>query len=264
MTKNAIYVYENANCIIMPLCIMVTEDKTMTLIICDDDVKDAERTKELVEQLPIVKDFDIKIKAPQDVSIAVEEELFKCDILVMDIQYEGEDYDGIDLTKRINDVLPACQIIFLSNILDFAPMVYETNHCYFVMKENMDIMLPRAIEKAVKSFNSSGNDIIEFLSNGHKVYTSQSEIVYIERDDRVLNINTLKKTYQCYTSLKKIEENLGDCFVRCHGGFIVNLAYVSGIDGNQLYLKDGTQIPIGMRFFEDFKLKYLMYYSDRM
>ncbi len=236
----------------------------MTLIICDDDIKDAEKAKECIEKQAMVKGFDVKIKTPQDVNIAVEEELFKCDILVMDIQYEGESFDGIELTKRINEKLPACQIIYLSNIIDFAPMVYDTNHCYFVMKENMDIMLPRAIAKAVESYNTMSNDIIEFLSNGHKVYTSQSEIVYIERDDRVLNIHTLKKTYQCYTSLKKIESKLGSSFARCHGGFIVNLAYVSGIDGNQLYLKDGTKLPIGMRFYEEFKLRYLKYYSDRM
>ncbi len=236
----------------------------MKLIICDDEIKDAEKAEKLIKDLPIVKDFDVKIKSPQDVNMAVEEELFKCDILVIDIQFEGESFDGIELTKRINEKLPACQIIYLSNILDFAPMVYETTHCYFVMKENMDIMLPRALEKALQSYSTSGNDIIDFLSNGHKVYTAQSEIKYIERDDRLLNIYTLKKTYQCYTSLKKIEGKLGNSFARCHGGFIVNLAYVSGIDGNQLYMKDGTKIPIGMRFFEDFKLKYLKYYSDRM
>ena len=128
----------------------------------------------------------------------------------------------------------------------------------------MDIMLNRAVEKAIEALKSSNNDIIEFLSNGHKVYTSQGEIIYIERDDRVLNINTTKKTYQCYTSLKKLGNSLGSSFARCHGGFIVNLDYVSGIDGNEIYLKDGSKIPIGMRFFEDFKQKYLKYYSDRM
>lgn len=236
----------------------------MRLVICDDEIADAKKTSELIEKLPIVKEYDIKIKTPQDVNIAVEEDLFKCDILIMDIQYEGESFDGIELTKKINEKIPTCQIIYLSNILDFAPKVYDTNHCYFVLKENMDIMLPRAVAKAVECYNTMSNDIIEFLSNGHKVYTSQSEIIYIERDDRVLNIYTLKKTYQCYTSLKKIDSKLGGSFARCHGGFIVNLAYVSGIDGNQLYLKDGTKIPIGMRFFEEFKLKYLKYYSDRM
>ena len=236
----------------------------MRLIICDDDIKDAKNAEDILNTLSVLKDYEIKIQSPQDVNLAVDEDLLKCDILVMDIQYEGESFDGIELTKKINEKLPTCQIIYLSNILDFAPMVYDTNHCYFVLKENMDIMLPRAIAKAVESYNTMSNDIIEFLSNGHKVYTSQSEIMYIERDDRVLNIHTLKKTYQCYTSLKKIESKLGSAFARYHGGFIVNLAYVSGIDGTQLYLKDGTKIPIGMRFFEDFKLKYLKYYSDRM
>ncbi|MBR3833420.1 MAG: DNA-binding response regulator [Lachnospiraceae bacterium] len=236
----------------------------MKLVICDDEIKDAQKANEIISKMPCAKEFEIKMRTPQDVMIAVEEDLFKCDILVMDIQYDEEQYDGIELTQLVNEKLPACQIIYLTNILDFAPFVYDTNHCYFVMKENIEIMLPRAMDKAIEGYKTIGNDIIEFLSNGHKVFTSQSEIIYIERNDRVLNINTLKKTYPCYTSLRKIESKLGSSFARCHGGFIVNLAFVSGIDGTELYLKDGSKIPIGMRFFENFKMQYLKYYSDRM
>lgn len=236
----------------------------MKLVICDDEIKDAEKAFEIVKKIQCTKDFDIKIKTPQDIMLAVEEDLLICDILVMDIMYVGEQYDGIELTQLVNEKLPACQIIYLTNILDFAPYVYETNHCYFVMKENIEIMLPRAVEKAIDSSKEIGNDIIEFLSNGHKVYTFQNEITYIERNDRVLSINTLKKNYLCYTSLRKIESKLSNSFARCHGGFIVNLDYVSSIDGNEIHLKDGSRIPIGMRFFEDFKMKYLKYYSDRM
>lgn len=236
----------------------------MRLIICDDNVNDADKAEEIIMKLPIASSLKIKKKTPQDVYIAAEEELLKCDILIMDIQFEDEQYDGIELTQMVNDKLPGCQIIYLTNILDFAPYVYETNHCYFVMKNNMDIMLPRAIDKAIEGHKSVGNDIIEFSSNGHKVFTALSEIVFIERDNRVLNIHTTKKNYVCYSSLRKIEEQLGSSFGRCHGGFIVNLAYVSGIDGNEVFLKDGKKIPIGLRFVESFKMKYLMYYSDKM
>lgn len=236
----------------------------MKLVICDDDFNDAAKAEKIVKGMPCEKDFEIKIRTPQDVKLAVEEELFECDILVMDIQYDGEKYDGIELTQLVNEKLPACQVIYLSNILDFAPKVYETNHCYFVMKENIGIMLPRAVEKAIQGYKTIGNDIIEFLSNGHKVFLPQNEINYIERSNRVLNIHTAKKTYQCYSSLRKIEGKLGNSFARCHGGFIVNLSYVSSIDGSDLYLKDDSKLPIGVRFYEEFKLKYLKYYSDEM
>jgi len=61
-----------------------------------------------------------------------------------------------------------------------------------------------------------------------------------------------------------MEGKLENTFVRCHGGFIVNLSYVSGVVGTEVILKDGNKIPIGMRFFDSFKMKYLKYYSDRM
>ncbi len=236
----------------------------MRVVICDDDIRDAEKACDIIKNMSQSNSLELKIKTPQELNLLIEEDLFKCDILVVDIMYEGEGFDGIELTEKVNEKLPACQVIYLSSVLDFAPKVYETKHCYFVMKENSDIMLPRAMEKAIENLKNINNDVVEFLSNGHKVYTSQSEIIYIERDDRVLEIHTLKKNYPCYMSLKKIVSKLGSSFARCHGGFIVNLDFVSGIDGNEIYLKDGSKIPVGMRFFEDFKMKYLKHYSDRM
>lgn len=243
---------------------MAVEDKLMKLTICDDEIVDAEKASSIIKKTETYKDFEIEIRTPQDVMIAVEEDLFKCDILVMDIQFEGENYDGIQLTQMINEKFPTCRIVFLTNILDFAPFVYETNHCYFVTKENIDIMLPRAITKAVEDYNNVQNEMIELITKSHKVFLPESEIVYIERQDRVLFVHTNNDRYPCYLSLKKMEGKLGNTFVRCHGGFIVNLSYVSGIVGTEVILKDGNKIPIGMRFFDSFKMKYLKYYSDRM
>lgn len=255
--------YNVQESVFMHLINVLVEEK-MRVVICDDDIRDAEEARHIIENMTMANGFEIKIKTPQELRLLVEEELFECDVLVIDIMYEDEKYDGIELTRLINEKLPACQVIYLTNILDFAPMVYDTNHCYFVLKDNREIMLPRAMEKAIDASKTACNEVIEFLSNGHKVFMSQNEIVYIERDDRVLEIHTLKKTYPCYMSLKKIEDKLSTAFARCHGGFIVNISFVSGIEGNELYLKDGNKLPIGMRFYDDFKLKYLKYYTDRM
>ena len=236
----------------------------MKVVICDDDARDARRAEKMIKELSITKDFDISIKTPQDIKLAVEEDIFTCEILIIDIQFDGEQYNGIELAKQINHKLPLCKIVYLTNILDFAPYVYETEHSYFVMKENMDIMLPRAVEKSIKTYERIESDIIEVSSSGPKVYISQGDVIYIERNNRILEIHTIEKVYPCYSSLRKICDCLGESFVRCHGGFIVNLAYVSVIEGNEILLKNGCKIPVGLRFFDDFKMRYLKYYSDRI
>ncbi len=237
----------------------------MKIVICDDVLQDAEIAKSVIEDTLSNTGIEIDIESPKNVQVAVEENIFKCDIMIMDIQFKDENFDGIQLSTLINKMLPACQIIYLTNILEFAPMVYETMHCYFVMKDNMKIMLPRAVKKAINEYNeATSNEVAELLCDGHKVYIVHKDIIYIERDDRVLKIHTQNKEYTCYLSLRQIEKKLSSSFVRCHGGFVVNLDYVTSIEKDNLYLKTGINLPIGKRFYDDFKLSYLNYYANKV
>ncbi len=234
----------------------------MKVVVCDDVLQDAESAKQIIEK--VVSSAEIYIESPKEVYVAVEEGVFDCDIMVMDVQFKDEKFDGIELGGMLNQKLPVCQIIYLTKMLEFAPMVYETKHCYFVMKEDMASMLPRAIDKAVCEYNGSyDHDIISFLSAGHKVFMAQRDIVYIERDDRVLKIHAQSKDYTCYSSLKQLERKLIDKFVRCHGGFIVNLDYVTGMEKFETFLSNGAALPVGKRFYENYKSKYLEYHEEK-
>lgn len=235
----------------------------MRIIICDDILEDAEKANKILKDK--YRHHSIEMMTPQDMLVAVEEDLLKCDIVILDIYFNDEKYDGIHIARRLNEKLPACQIIYLSAILDFAPDVYETRHCYFVMKDNMKIMLPRAVDKAENIYNEMfGRELVEFLSGGKKVVLAQKDIVYIERDNRILNIYTNRKIYPCYESLRKVEKRLSSCFARCHAGFIVNISYISGLEKEMCLLDDGKTLPIGKTFLSELKLKYLKYHSDRM
>ncbi len=234
----------------------------MKIVVCDSSMNDAKQAMDIVKNTVKNNDYEVKVKSPQDVYVAVEEELLNCDIIILAIKFEDEQFDGIDLGRLINEKLPVCQIIYLTGIIEFAPLVYETRHCYFVMKNNMQKMLPRAIIKAIDSYNESvGYEILEFLSNGHKVFLAQKDIKYIERNDRLLIIHATKKSYPCYTSLKKLDIKLLPQFARCHGGFIVNLAFCNGMEKFEVSMSDGQVLPIGKSFYEEFKNKYLKFYS---
>lgn len=234
----------------------------MKIVVCDSSVSDANQAMEIVKGIVKNSGYEIKVISPQDVYVAVEEELLNCDIIILAIRFADEQFDGIELGKLINEKLPVCQIIYLTNIIEFAPMVYETRHCYFVMKDNMDSMLPKAIRKAIDTYNESvGYEILEFLSNGHKVFLAQKDIMYIERDDRLLIIHSTKKSYPCYTSLKKLDIKLLPQFARCHGGFIVNLAFCNGMEKYEVSMNDGSVLPIGKSFYDEFREKYLKFYS---
>lgn len=236
----------------------------MKIVICDDNIDEAEKTKNILEKYEVDKNYEISIISPIDVYVAVEEELFKCDIFITEIDLGEYNFDGIKLVSMINDKLPACQIIYLARDFKNASLVYETRHCYFLLKDASEEMVIKAVKKGADVYkNKVENNIIDFLSNGHKVFISQSEIMYIERDDRLLKIHTVRRSYPCYISLRQVETRLVDSFARCHGGYIVNLMYVSGMENTEIFLKNGKTLPIGKRFLDTFKDKYLNYFEDR-
>ena len=233
----------------------------MKIIICDDFIKDAEQAKNIISRQLNKSSYTIKIKSSQDIYVAVEEDLLNCDIIVMEIKFAEENLDGIILGSLINKKLPACQIIYYTDILEYATAVYENRHCYFLLKQDMEQVLPKAIEKAVDTYKKvAESEIIEITSKGYKCFISQKEIMYIERDDRLIQIHDVKKAYPCYMSLKQVEKKLSDDFVRCHGGYIVNLAHIVGVENLEICLSGGSRLPIGTRFYDKFKSRYLEYH----
>ena len=203
----------------------------MKIIICDDERMDAERAKIILLSCKCVQEEDITILTPQEMHLGLEVQDIKCDIAIMDIEYENRQFNGITLSKELNKKLPLCQIIYLTWVLEFAPEVYDTIHCYFVLKQNEEKMLPRAMEKAIQ--------------------------IYCDQEDRIVQIHTAQGTYQCYQSLTKIMKLLGRNFLRCHGGYVVNYNYIDTVMRESVILSNGTEIPIGRTYRTSFHEQYM-------
>lgn len=236
----------------------------MKILICDDVIKEAEEVKELIESYKIYNSEDVSVSTPEQLLIDLEDNLLDCELLILDIEFHQNDYNGIDIGRMVNQKLPGCQIIYLTGILEFAPDVYETRHCYFVMKDNMKRMLPRALEKVKEEKNKQKESVMTFVSQGKKMYIDLSEILYIEKKQRQLHIVTKESKYECYSSLKKIVSGFEDKMIRCHGGFVVNLDFIRVLQREEVVLQGGVQIPIGRTYREKFMQHYLAYCAGRM
>ena len=60
-------------------------------------------------------------------------------------------------------------------------------------------MLPRAMEKAIQIYcDQEDHEIIELRNHGKMMYIRQADIIYAERQDRIVQIHTAQGTYQCY------------------------------------------------------------------
>ena len=237
----------------------------MRIIICDDSIIEAEKTKEVLISNQLADEADITIFLPDDLRDEIERKSLLCDIAIMDIEFDAIPYNGINLSASINELLPSSQIIYLTNILEFAPDVYETKHCYFVLKSNMDLMLPRAVNKAVNIIQKSKEDaVMEIVCDGSRVLIPQHDIIYVERVQRKLTIHTEKSDYSFYSSLKKFLSQANSMFVRCHEAFVVNLDYINVVKKDVVQMEGGRELPIGISFEKNFRTRYMNYWADRV
>lgn len=74
----------------------------MKIIICDDERMDAERAKTILLSCKCVQEEDITILTPQEMHLGLEVQDIKCDIAIMDIEYENRQFNGITLSKELN------------------------------------------------------------------------------------------------------------------------------------------------------------------
>ncbi len=242
----------------------------MIIGICDDVLEEALKTKAVLctYKNSWIADSEIRIYNPAEVSQDIETDSVDFDILLLDICFDGYDYNGITLAHMINRKLPHCQIIYLTKCLTYVRDIYETEHCYFVLKEDAKKKLYPAMEKAKKLrktiLHESQNDTLEIISGGHKTFINQKDILYVEREQRHTNIYTIKQHYLCYQSLTALQKELSESLVRCHGGYIVNLQYITYLGRKHLKISGKIDIPIGVTYKSHIREKYQEYWKDQM
>ncbi|MCM1082850.1 MAG: LytTR family transcriptional regulator DNA-binding domain-containing protein [Clostridium sp.] len=229
----------------------------MRLGICDDNKIDIEKVERVIETKICSGLFVFKEYKPEELLVDIEEGLFDCEVLVIGVCFENGKFNGIDLVDKVNQFFPLCEVIYFSNYIEYALRVYETKHCYYILKSELDKMLPLAIDKAIiKIQDNVHSDVLKVTCNGVAVFIDKRKILYIERENRKVNIVTKNKKYSCYLSLIKLIENLGDYMVRVHGGYIANLAEIVYLRDNVVCMSNNAHIPLGRTYEKTVRQRY--------
>lgn len=237
----------------------------MLIAICDDIESETKRIGKVVRDYMKSESMDIRNYSPEGLLLDLEVGLFKGDIVILDIVFHDQKYNGIDIGRQINSISPLCQIIYITNFDNYHSEVYDTSHCYFVKKEAMEKTLPRALAKAITIVNQNKDkEYIRIIENGKGLYIRQREIRLIEKSERVIIFYLENEKYMSYLSLKSVMGELCDSFARCHSGFVVNFEYIETVMNEKVLLKGGREIPVGRAFRKEFMQRYLKYMTDRI
>lgn len=184
----------------------------------------------------------------------------KIDILLLDINMP--EITGIDFLKTLKD---PPKVIFTTAYSEYAIESYELNAIDYLLK-------PVAFERFMKAINKA-TDAIQKTTQPAEIKTAASPIVdnlmFVKAEGKLIRIDLsqlwfvegLKDYIRLWTeqgkiivhsTMKNFEDNLAQYsnFVRVHKSFLVNIEYISEVDGNSIRIK-GQSITIGNTYKEE-------------
>ena len=221
---------------------------TYKIAICDDSAADREYITALAKQW--VDRSGHLLELSQFVS--AENFLFEYDdksgydILLLDIEMGS--MDGVALAKRLRREDETVQIVFITGYSDYISEGYEVAALHYLMKPVQEDKLFAVLDRAVERLHKA--ERVLTLELGRE--TVRVPLHHIHYVDVHLNYVTVhaKMDYTVKKPLGEIAAALDERFYRVGRSAIVNLTCVSRVTKTDIYLNDGSVIPLPRGAYE--------------
>ncbi len=174
------------------------------------------------------------------------EEAPSYDFLLLDIEM-GE-MNGVELASGIRSRNREIQIIFITGYMEYLAAGYDVEALHYLLKPVTEEKLFSVLDRGCEKLKQREKALL--LENGEEmIRLPLYEIRWAEVRRNYITIHagediTVKKT------LSQLEAELDDSFFRAGRSYLVNLRYVRKITKTDLYLKDGTAVPLSRGLYE--------------
>lgn len=162
------------------------------------------------------------------------------DILLLDI--EMGQIDGVTMARQIRWDNETVQIVFITGYSEYIAEGYEVAALHYLLKPVNEEKLFAVLDRAVEKLRRSERCLTLALS-GEMVRIPLHEIRYLDVQQNYVTVHG-KADYTVKKSLGEFEKLLDEEFFRLGRGGIVNLSYISRVTKTDVYLKDGSVLPL--------------------
>lgn len=199
--------------------------------IAEDDGAMARQLQEFLERYAAEQGLELETR-----TCATGEELLQqydtsCDILLLDVEMPG--IDGMAAARALRERDADVVIVFITNMARYAVQGYEVDALDFILKPVNYFTFRVKMDRAVRRARQRAHHTVFLqMTDGMQMLETQ-EIYYLETRQRMLYYHTSRGTFRVRGSLSAAEKELATWhFVRCNQCYLVNLQYVSGVEGD--------------------------------
>ena len=231
----------------------------INIILCDDDPvflkalrSEVERTFSRLNMKATIRTFN----SPTDIS---PEQLAACDMAFLDIDFESENCNGIDIARTLRQVNSHTLIFFVTNYIDYAPVGYEVQAFRYILKRDMGEVLERYILQAMENM-AEGQEYLRLRDKEQTIDLPLEHISYLEVLDHYVSIHTGSENYTLHATLSGMESEMeAHGFLRIHKSYLVNMAHIRKFRSRECLLLDGTTLAVSEKNYSQQKQKYLLW-----
>lgn len=220
------------------------------IAICDDSMADREHLSNLARQWAQRAGHHLRISEfPSAESFLfryAEEKDFQ--ILLLDIEMEA--MDGVAMARKLRRENDTIQIVFVTGYSDYIAEGYEVEALHYLLKplktEKLFAVLDRAAEKLYRN-----EKVLNLETGGEMLRVTVYEIRYIDVQGNYVTVHA-KEDYVVRKTLGELADMLAgdERFFRVGRSAMVNLSCICKVTKKDIYLKDGSVIPLPRGAYE--------------
>lgn len=221
----------------------------MRIAICDDETRGRERIRTLLDSEfsgAQTSEFDSGTKLIEAVKRG-----YQPDIVLLDIAMEG--MNGMETAKKLRSLSDVI-LIFVTGIKEQVFQAFDVGAFHYLMKpvdqEKLKSVLDRAVKEVEKRAGAPKFLLVKTAGAHRRVPVE--DILYAENSGRKVILHTRTEKIEYYERMNHLEELLGEGFFRCHRGYLVALAAVSGYDNTSITLVSGDKVYLSKQKYAEF------------
>lgn len=228
----------------------------MRIAICDDETRGRERIRTLLDNEfsgAQTSEFDSGTKLIEAVKGG-----YQPDIVLLDIAMEG--MNGMETAKKLRSLSDVI-LIFVTGIKEQVFQAFDVGAFHYLMKPVDQGKLKSVLERAVKEVEKKAGTpkFLVVKTAGEHRRVPVGDILYAENSGRKVILHTRTEKIEYYERMNHLEELLGEGFYRCHRGYLVALAAVSGYDNTSITLESGEKIYLSKQKYTEFAKRCCAY-----
>ncbi len=236
------------------------------LAICDDNPADIAYLSAILKQWAQDNSIPIRLESfpSAEAFLFQYQEEKGYDILLLDI--EMKQMSGMELAWQIRREDRSLQIIFITGYMEYISQGYDVEALHYLLKPVTEEKLKSVLSRAIQRCAYKEQELYlpakrPALGEGEiaMVRIPVYEIRYLEVRKNYVTIHA-REDFVTKKPLNELEAQLGESFFRTGRSFIINLKCVSKITKSQVFLKDGTAVPLSRKLYEGLNRAMIAYF----